>query len=191
MSLTPGTVLDFWFDAPARRLWFSKDEAFDGEVRHRLEETLSRAVAGELGAWETEAEGALALVILLDQVPRNIYRGSPRSFACDALVRRLAQQSIERGFDQRLALDRRFFFYLPFEHGESADDQRRSVALFRSWVDRHDGPDREQAEQQFLYVLRHQEIIERFGRFPHRNAILGRASTQDEEQFLDEPMSSF
>jgi uncharacterized protein (DUF924 family) len=133
----------------------------------------------------------LALVVVLDQFPRNIHRGSPLAFACDPLARAIAQRAIARGFDLMLARQRRFFFYLPYEHSENPADQERSVALFRAWVETSPPEERARAEHHFEFILRHQEIVQRFGRFPHRNAALGRATTPEEAEFLKEPRSSF
>ncbi len=187
----PGELLDFWFSERVRPLWFEPGPGFDAEIRERFAATLDAAATGLLAGWLAAAESALALVILLDQFPRNIHRGTPRAFACDASARSAADSAVLRGFDQRTPLDRRPFFYLPFEHSEEPADQRRAVALFRAWLEAQDAGGRNRAEEQFRYVLRHQEIIERFGRFPHRNRILGRETTAAEAAFLDEPMSSF
>ena len=152
---------------------------------------IADACTGRLAGWESAADKALALVILLDQFPRNIHRGLPAAFAADALAREVAVRAVDRGFDLLSPWDRRFFFYMPFEHSEAIGDQERSVALFRAWVDEAPPERRAAAEDQFDYIRRHHEIIQRFGRFPHRNAILGRPMTAEEETFLNEPRSSF
>ena len=188
---TPNEILEFWFSDRARPLWFERNAAFDEEIRVRFGAVIAAACAGELESWSGSAQSALALVLLLDQFTRNVYRGTPRAFAGDSRARAVATAAVERGFDRQLPLDRRHFFYLPFEHSEDVGDQRRSVALFRSWAEAHDGAQRDQALAQMTYVYRHQEIVERFGRFPHRNAILGRESTAEELAFLNEPHSSF
>lgn len=189
---TPAGVLDFWFSEEARARWFRKEEAFDAEVRRRLGAAAAAALEGRLDGWLEAPESALALVILLDQVPRNIHRGSALAFAADSRARVAAGRAIERGFDRRLPLDQRWLLYLPFEHSETLADQRRAVALFEGWAAQHcDGAPREAAREQVRYVRRHEEIIERFGRFPHRNAVLGRESTQAEIVFLREPNASF
>ena len=187
----PGEVLEFWFSEQVRPLWFERNEAFDEEIRGRFGATVGAACLGDLSYWVRAVDSSLALVLLLDQFPRNIHRGTLRAFAGDAHARATANTAIERGFDRRAPLDRRFFFYLPFEHSEDPKDQARSVALFRRWAEEHRGAAREGALEQMKYVLRHQEIVDRFGRFPHRNAVLGRESTPEEIAFLQEPNSSF
>ncbi|MGE0119407.1 MAG: DUF924 family protein [Dongiaceae bacterium] len=187
----PGEILEFWFSERARPLWFEKDPAFDAEIRRRFGTTLEAARGGLLDGWAETPESGLALVVLLDQFSRNVHRGTPRAFAGDARARATASRAVERGFDRRIPLERRMFFYLPFEHSEEPADQARAAALFRRWADEHDGPAREEALEQVRYVLRHQEIIERFRRFPHRNQILSRESTPEELAFLAEPHSSF
>src|SRR5262249_28851610 len=127
----------------------------------------------------------------LDQFPRNLHRGTPAAFAHDARARRAAAAAIDRGFDLAAALDQRMFFYLPFQHSELLADQERSVALFTRWAADHPAAPRAQAEDQLSYAVRHHEIIQRFGRFPHRNRALDRTSTADELAFLTEPRSAF
>lgn len=140
------------------------------------------ALAGRLDAWAESIDGALALVIALDQFPRNMFRGTPRAFAADAKAREIADQAISRGFDRVLLPPKRGFLYLPFEHSEKLEDQKRCVALFEAAGDDADG---------LLWAVKHLRIIERFGRFPHRNRILGRESTPEEIEFLTQPDSSF
>jgi uncharacterized protein (DUF924 family) len=187
----PGEVLEFWFSEQSRPLWFEQNAAFDGEIRTRFGANVAAACIGDLDYWVRAVDSSLALVLLLDQFPRNIHRGTLRAYAGDTRARDIADTAIERGFDRRTALDRRVFFYLPFEHSENPKDQIRSVSLFRRWAEEHRGAARERALEQMKYVLRHQEIVERFGRFPHRNTVLGRESTPDEVAFLKEPNSSF
>lgn len=185
-------ILDFWFSERARSRWFVVEAAFDDEIRERFGATAAAAAEGRLAEWQDAPEPCLALVLLLDQAPRNIHRGTPRAFAADPRARAAAGQAMERGFDLRLPAERRCFFYLPFEHSEDLADQRRSMALFGAWADiQPEGPLRERACEQIRSVRRHEEIIERFGRFPHRNKSLGRASTPGEIEFLKEPDSSF
>ena len=188
---TPSDVLEFWFSDHAREHWFVKLPAFDQAIRERFEDTVRAAAAGELDHWAASAPGALALVIVLDQFPRNLYRGSARAFLADARARAVANDSIARRLDQDTPMARRFFFYVPFEHSELAADQERSVALFQAWVEAHSGAERELAQDFMPYIHRHAEIIARFGRFPHRNEVLGRESTEAEIAFLREPMSAF
>ena len=128
---------------------------------------------------------------MLDQFPRNIYRGSHLAFANDAIARAIAGRAVDRGFHLDLPRERRFFFDLPFEHSEDLMDQARSLALFRDWVEDAPAEKRAEADHHFTYILRHEEIIRRFGRFPHRNAALGRTTTAEEAEFLQEPKSSF
>jgi len=187
----PGEVLEFWFSEQVRPLWFERNATFDEEIRSRFGATVAAACLGDLSYWVRAVDSSLALVLLLDQFPRNIHRSTLRAFIGDAHARATANTAIERGFDRRAPLDRRFFFYLPLEHSEDPKDQARSVALFRRWAEEHRGAAREGALEQMKYVLRHQEIVDRFGRFPHRNAILGRESTPEEIAFLKEPHSSF
>lgn len=190
-TMNPKELLDFWLSVRARPLWFEKDAAFDEEIRRRFADWIPPAAQGRLAEWERTPESCLALLVLLDQFPRNLFRTSPRAFMHDPAARLVAGRAIARGHDQAVPLDCRFFFYLPYEHSENLEEQRQSLTLFRRWVEAHEGAARAEAEDQFRYVLRHHEIIERFGRFPHRNAILGRASTPQELAFLAEPMSSF
>ena len=187
----PGEVLEFWFSEQSQPLWFERDAAFDEEIRSRFGANVAAACLGDLDYWVRAVDSSLALVLLLDQFPRNIHRGTLRAYAGDARARDIADTAIERSFDRRTALERRFFFYLPFEHSENPKDQARSVALFRRWAEEHRGDARERALDQMKYVLRHQEIVQRFGRFPHRNTVLGRESTPDEIAFLKEPNSAF
>ncbi len=170
----PAEVVAFWRDAGADK-WFTKDAGFDAAVRTRFLDTYEAAVRGELAAWEASADAALALVLVLDQFPRNMFRGEARVYAADALARAVADRAIARGFD-REAGDLRKFFYLPFEHSEDPADQQRCVALNRAAGD----------ADALKWAEHHADIIRRFGRFPHRNAALGRASTPEEEAFLAE-----
>lgn len=188
-------ILAFWFgreDAtggPAgsgyRKVWFERDEAFDREIRERFVDDHERAAAGELDDWRASGRGCLALILLLDQFPRNLFRGTPRAFATDGAAREVADHAVGTGLDRGLEPVGRMFVYLPFEHSEDAEDQRRSVELFLAL-------DPELGIPEVLdYAVRHREVIERFGRFPHRNEVLGRPSTPEEEAFLREPGSSF
>jgi uncharacterized protein (DUF924 family) len=184
-------LLTFWFGHGTaeylrpRAVWFTKDAAFDTEVRARFLPDWERASRGELAAWADEPERCLAYIILCDQVPRNIFRGDAKAFSTDPLARDAATRAVDRGDDRTLPPVQRWFVYLPFEHSESLDDQRTAVALFEQL---RDDPTSAVAIE---YGRKHLEIIERFGRFPHRNAALGRPSTPEEEAFLLTPGSSF
>ncbi len=181
-------VIDFWFaerdqggSLVARQAWFKKDEDFDRAIGEGFGNDMEAAAAGRLDHLAATPEGALALLILLDQFPRNVFRGTPRAFAADAKAREIARAALDRGFDQTAPAVMRTFFYLPFEHGEDLADQERSVALFEAMGD----------AEALRWALAHRDIIARFGRFPHRNAVLGRESTPEEEEFLKQPGSSF
>jgi uncharacterized protein (DUF924 family) len=186
----PADVLDFWFGAPPltpREAWFRKDDAFDATIRTRFGAAVEAAIAGELPTpWHATTEGRLAQLLLLDQFTRNAHRGSARAFAGDARAQALALAMIERGEDRALAPVQRWFVYLPLEHAEDAALQDRSVALFEALA----AEDPASAEN-VDYAERHRVIIRRFGRFPHRNAALGRPSTAEETAFLLQPGSSF
>lgn len=188
---TPRAVLEFWFSPQARPLWFEKDKAFDDQVRARFGEAIHAAQQGALDAWQQSAEGTLALLLLLDQFSRNVYRGQAKAFLGDARARAIADAAIAKGFDRHFDYQRRRFFYLPFEHGETLADQQRAIRLFEQAVDEAAPAERAEAMEQLDYAHRHRVIIERFGRFPHRNAALGRPSTEAEIAFLQEKDSSF
>jgi uncharacterized protein (DUF924 family) len=184
----PNDLLRFWFGEPPgkqRREWFVKDAGFDGELRRRFGELHAMAARRGLEGWRDSPEPMLALVIVLDQLSRNLHRGDARAFAQDAHARECAAQAISRGDDLELLPVQRQFLYLPYEHSESIADQDRGVELMRSL----DGF----AETKGMsdYALRHREVIRRFGRFPHRNEVMGRASTPEEAEFLRQPGSRF
>lgn len=179
--MTPATVLDFWFDPATKPHWFVKSDAFDHGVAERLGALLEQAAAGALDHWAETPEGLLALVILLDQVPRNVHRGTPAAFATDAKALALAERAVAQGLDKAVEPARRLFLYLPFEHAENLAAQEQAVALFATTGD----------AEYLDYAIRHRDVIARFGRFPHRNAILGRTSTTEELEFLEQPGSSF
>ncbi|MDN3519428.1 DUF924 family protein [Aquisalimonas lutea] len=196
----PETILEYWFgDAPddgtvaAQRgaLWWSKSDAVDEDIRARFETTVQAAGRDELDDWAATARGRLALIILTDQFPRNMYRGTPAAFAFDAKARALCLEGLAAGQDRELRPIQRVFWYMPLEHSEDLAHQDRSVALFRELRDEVGAQLRETFQVNLDFAVRHQEIIQRFGRFPHRNAILGRTSTPEELAFLEEPGSSF
>jgi len=178
---TADAVMDFWFHEIPSKAWFQKSEAFDAEVAARFGATLKAAVRGELWSWRQTPKGRLAEVIVIDQFSRNIYREKPASFSNDPLALILAQTAVELGADQDLEPDARAFLYMPYMHSESALIHVEAVRLFS-----HPG-----LERNLDFELRHKAVIDRFGRFPHRNAILGRTSTPEETAFLLTPGSSF
>jgi uncharacterized protein (DUF924 family) len=167
-------VLDFWFSEETRRRWFEPTPAFDREIRERFADLWARAARGDLKDWEQSPEGCLALCVLLDQMPRNMFRGTPRAYATDVGAREVAEGALARGFDQGLPPEQKQFLYLPFSHSERLADQARALALFEAAG----------LDEALLYIRGHLAIIRRFGRFPHRNAILGRPSTPEELAFL-------
>lgn len=167
-------VLDFWFAEETKPRWYKASEAFDDHCMRHFGDLTERAIAGELGAFEESPEGALALCLLLDQMPRNLYRGSSAAFASDRKAVAVAERAIDRGFDRQLDVERRKFFYMPFMHSEILAEQERSIVLCTSLED----------EDTLHHALEHADVIRRFGRFPHRNVILGRDSTDEERAFL-------
>jgi uncharacterized protein (DUF924 family) len=187
---TSAEVLLFWFGpaserGKAHKYWFVKSEAFDLEVRERFLAVYEDAAAGKLTHLKESAADCLARIVLLDQFPRNMFRGTPRAFATDPLALETARHAVDRGFDRSLLPVERLFVYLPFEHSEALADQDRSCDLTRA-LDAYP-----ETNDVYRYALAHRDIIRRFGRFPHRNAILGRASTPEELEFLKGPGSSF
>jgi uncharacterized protein (DUF924 family) len=187
-------VIAFWFAEGAHGRWFAADAQFDDDIRQRFGDHIAE-VAGTAPVLAAQArldaDEALAAIIALDQFPRNIHRGSARAFEHDNAARAVANYAIRRALDASIAIDRRLFFYLPFQHSESLDDQQRSVVLFTRWAAQHAPAQRHRADEEMVWVLRHREIIEKFGRFPHRNAALARPSSAAELAFLREPNSSF
>ena len=178
-DLTPRDLIDFW-TAAGPKAWFKRDPAFDAVMRARFEAAHLAASRGELADWGGSGDGALALVLLLDQAPRNIYRGSAHAFATDGLALAAAARAVDAGFDLTAPAALQVFFYLPFEHAEDLADQDRSVALCEAMK-------AETGDEGFLkWAIGHRDVIVRFGRFPHRNRALGRATTAEEQAFLDE-----
>jgi uncharacterized protein (DUF924 family) len=178
MPALPIDVIGFWSAAgPAK--WFAHNPAFDDAIRLRFEPVHHAAARGAYAAWEANAEGALALLLLLDQFPRNLYRGTAHAFATDPLARAIARRALNAGRDQDIEPALRPFFYLPFEHSEALEDQDSAVALFEA----HDAATGD--VDSLKYAVMHRDIIRRFGRFPHRNAALGRVSTPEELAFLE------
>lgn len=174
MAISSKDIVDFWFSAAVRPLWFNSTPAFDRQLRDRYESLWQQAAEGKLEHWAKSAEGVLALVILLDQIPLNIYRGQAQSFATEAKAREIAGRAIEKGWDIKLSDEQRSFLYMPFMHSESLEDQDRSVMLYEAAG----------MQDNLKFAKHHRELIRRFGRFPHRNAILGRESTSAELAYL-------
>ena len=170
----PDDVLQFWRDAGPQR-WFRRDDAFDAQFRDRFLAAHEAAADGRLHGWLASADGALALVLLLDQFPRNAFRGTPRMYATDAQARATADAAIGAGHDQRVDAQLRPFFYLPFMHSEDLPDLERCVALNEAV-----------GGENLRFARHHRDVVARFGRFPHRNAVLGRPSSPEEERFLAE-----
>ncbi len=185
-------MLDFWFGAIGsteyarpREAWFKKSDAFDDTIRARFLDLHRQAADGQLQAWQAAPDSLLALIVVLDQFPRNLFRGSSRAFATDAQALAAAQLAVSRGYERMLAPVQRWFVYLPFEHAEDPALQRRCLELFEGL---RDDPD---SAGTIDYARRHFEIVARFGRFPHRNDALGRSSTPEELEFLRQPGSGF
>jgi uncharacterized protein (DUF924 family) len=172
-QIAAAEIVSFWRAAGPRR-WFEKDDDFDRTIRSRFLATHEAAARDEFAAFEESAEGALALVVLLDQFPRNMFRGSARAFATDPLARTVADRALARGFDQSTDETMRQFFYLPFMHSEQMADQDRCVRLYAALGD----------AELLRFAAEHRGIVARFGRFPHRNRLLGRATTPAEQEFL-------
>jgi len=192
MPVSAGEILDFWFGAPGsaehgrpRQFWFSKSDATDALIRERFGAAVDAALRGRLDPWaDGDAHSALALVLLLDQFTRNIFRDTARAFAGDAAALAVARRLVGDGRHRRLAPVERWFAYLPFEHSEAIDDQHESLRLFGELAD-------EGMAEPLAWARKHYEIIARFGRYPHRNEALGRASTAEEIEFLRQPGSGF
>lgn len=187
----PQAVLQFWFSDQARPLWFEKDPAFDDEIRRRFGAAVDAAQAGAFEEWRASPDGTLALLILLDQMARNINRGSPRAFAGDRRALGIAMQAVAEGIDRGFDFTHRRFFYLPFEHSEDPRVQDRSLELFGDLAATCAPHEKDEADEQLVYAERHADIIARFGRFPHRNDCLGRRCTEEELAFLAGPNASF
>ncbi len=170
----PNDIVDFWRDAGQKK-WFGGGPEFDSECDARFRDLHFRAAARELDAWQATAEGTLALLILLDQIPRNIFRGTAHQFATDSLARSIARQAVDAGHDRQIEPALRVFFYLPFEHSEDMADQTRAAALYAEMPNGDQGG----------WAKKHFDVIAQFGRYPHRNRVLGRESTAAEQAWLD------
>ncbi len=190
-------ILRFWFGGPDDdplsnfSWWFSKNDATDKRIHDLFEKDLNLAIQGKLDQWKDNPRGCLAFIILTDQFPRNMYRGLPGAFANDGLALLASLEGQKRGFDISLTYVERWFFYMPIMHSEDIEIQKRSVELFYTLAKQAPQELREILDGTYKYALRHFKIIERFGRFPHRNKILGRESTEKEIEFLKGPDSSF
>ena len=169
-------ILHFWFEELDPQQWFQQSDVVDAEINERFAVAHQMAAEGLSNHWADNAEGALALILVLDQFPRHMYRGDPKSLATDENALLIAKKAVHKGFDQILEPVKRGFLYLPFQHSESLSDQKRSVALFGAMADANPAGD--------MYAKRHLVPIEKFGRFPHRNEVLGRESTPEEIEFL-------
>ncbi len=197
MNSTAQKILRFWFgDDPNHplknsSLWWKKDLGLDEEIRQKFESDLRRAASGELEDWKKSPQECLAYIILLDQFSRNIYRNTPQSFAQDKLALTASLVGQEQGLDQQLTPVERWFFYMPMMHSEDREIQNASLKKYRELAD-HAAPELKKTfEGAYDFAARHAEIVERFGRFPHRNVILGRDSSAEEKEFLKQPGSSF
>ena len=193
--MNPDEILEFWLGPEADRdqpssdiskRWWQKSPAFDRESAQRFGAAVEQAGAGALDAWSDEPRGRLALILLLDQFTRNIYRDTPQMYAFDAKAGELARQGVASGADQQLRVAERTFLYMPLMHQESLADQEHCVSLFEDLAGQHSG-----SANNAQYARAHRDIVARFGRFPHRNEILGRSCTAEEEEFLKQPGSSF
>ena len=200
MQVSTDDVLLFWFgeldehglaNEQTSAKWWTKNPAFDEEVRARFGDLHASIARGEKEAWLDDPRGRLAYVVVLDQLSRNMFRGDKQMFAADERALAAAAGGVEKGHDRSLACAERMFLYMPFMHAESLDHQERCIDLFRALADDLSGPAKTRVLNNVDYAVRHRDIVARFGRFPHRNELLGRASTEEETAFLKEPGSSF
>ena len=178
---TPAQVLDFWFSEIEPEMWFKKSDEFDAEIARRFGDTTRRALDGGLSEWATDADGCLALILVLDQFARNIYRDTPDAFAGDAQAIKLSERCVAESFIEVVEESKRTFMLMPMMHSEDLNVQEASLSLFKTYT----------PENNYDYAVKHRDIIARFGRFPHRNRILGRENTVREAEFLTKPGSSF
>ena len=194
------TILDFWFgdldehgcaSPNQRKFWWQKSDEFDRTIRDQYLADYEAIVAGERDAWRSTPRGALATIIVLDQFSRNMFRDTPEMYAADPLAREVCHEGLDEGFDEDLAFDERVFFYMPLQHSEYVSDHERCRALFTELRDQAPENLSADAENYLEYARQHRVIVERFGRYPHRNQLLGRASTDAERAFLKQPNSSF
>ena len=193
-------VLDFWFgelndlgcaSPEHRKRWWTKSDAFDEAIKAHFLNDYEAVAAGDCETWRSTARGTLAYIIVLDQFSRNMFRGTPNMFVADELAREACSEGLDAGFDAELEFDERVFFYLPLEHSESMEDHHRCIELFKDLLERAPEPLEADAKNYLDFAKSHEAIVKRFGRYPHRNETLGRASTPEETKFLKEPGSSF
>ena len=197
--MTPQTILDFWFgeltdgfaDTAHRTRWYAFDDAFDRLIQDQFAATLQAACQSELNGWLDDPEGRLAYIVLTDQFSRQIHRGTAQAFASDALALSAAREGISRGMDRDLELNQRSFFYMPFEHSEALLDQHTAVGLFAQLRNETPPPYRQNTGESLRHAQQHRDIIQRFGRFPHRNALLDRVSTEAEVEYLAQASNRF
>ena len=180
-TATPDDVLNFWFSENIKPLWFKKSTDFDREIKQRFLDTYQRGKTGALNDWCNSSKNILALIIVLDQFPRNMFRNTPQAFATDDRAVELTKYAVNNNYQQDLSPEEQAFLYMPLMHSENKQDQEKCVELFTKLG----------REDNLKFANKHQEIIDRFGRFPHRNEILGRESTSEEKEFLTQPGSSF
>ena len=200
MKETPESIISFWFgpEQDSQKisdqkspLWWSKNDQIDMEIANRFKQLTSDISRNEYPQWQRTPLGLLASIICLDQFPRNIYRGEATAFSFDRQALAMANSMVSKQWDQQLPHVYSVFSYLPFEHSEALADQEKSLSLYAALRDKVSDDEREMFEGFFQFAVKHYEIVERFGRFPHRNDILGRASTKEEQEFLSQPGSSF
>jgi uncharacterized protein (DUF924 family) len=177
----PQDILNFWFSARVKPLWFKKSSEFDQEIKQRFHNICQQAATGSLNSWRNQPNDTLALVLILDQFARNMFRNTPQAFATDPQAIELTKYALDHNYQQKLSLDQQAFLYMPLMHSEKREDQADCVQLFSQL----------EPNNYLEFALKHQEIIDRFGRFPHRNQILNRKSTPEETSFLTQPGSSF
>lgn len=183
MKNSQSDILSFWFEQIQPQQWFQVNEDFDAEIIARFHDDYEKAKDGIYDDWKKDADGCLALILLLDQFPRNMFRGKPEAFSTDGKALVIAKFALSKGFDQLLTPVKRRFMYLPYEHSENLIDQRKCVELFEKM--KKDDP------LGYEYAVKHLKVIEKFGRFPHRNKILGRDNTSEEEEYLSQPDAGF
>jgi uncharacterized protein (DUF924 family) len=190
-------VLEFWFsddpDNPMKhaRSWWEKNSAFDARIKAQFESLILGALKGELDSWKSDVDGVLAFILVTDQFPRNAYRNQPESFSLDAIALKATLESIDRKMDEQCGPIQRWFMYMPLEHSENLEHQNTCVQLFESMTQEVEEAFKPAIVQAYHFAKLHQQVIEKYGRFPHRNAILGRSSTEEELAFLKQPNSGF